>query len=128
MLAVIGDVAVRLTPDDPQSAHAKVLSIYAMMIGAMQLSRALGDRQLADEILEQGAIRDTRPGEQTDANAPGARQPGDETGTDPIMGGGELASSIQRPSASAPAQRNHESTTIIWSWLGRSPSSRAPPG
>jgi TetR/AcrR family transcriptional regulator, transcriptional repressor for nem operon len=69
VLAVIGDFAVRLAPHDPQSAHAKVLSIYAVMIGAMQLSRALGDRQLADEILEQGAIRDTRPGEPTDANA-----------------------------------------------------------
>jgi hypothetical protein len=54
VLAVIGDFAVRLAPHDPQSAHAKVLSIYAVMIGAMQLSRALADRQLADEILEQG--------------------------------------------------------------------------
>jgi TetR/AcrR family transcriptional regulator, transcriptional repressor for nem operon len=88
VLAVIGDFAVRLAPHDPQSAHAKVLSIYAVMIGAMQLSRALADRQLADEILEQGirnvltlvhaegeasgyrsTIRDTRPGEPTDANA-----------------------------------------------------------
>ena len=60
----------------------------------------------------------------------GARQPDDETGTDPVMCGGELALSIQGPSASAPAQRHHESTTIIWlaAWLGRSPSSRTAPG
>ncbi|WP_206061289.1 hypothetical protein [Nonomuraea basaltis] len=45
VLAVIGDFAVRLAPHDPQSAHAKVLSIYAVMIGAMQLSRALADRE-----------------------------------------------------------------------------------
>ena len=50
-----------------------------------------------------------------------------KTGTDPV---GELASSIQGPSASAPAQRHHESTAIIWStaWLGRLPTARAPPG
>jgi AcrR family transcriptional regulator len=89
MLAIIGDFAVRLAPHDPPSAHAKVLSIYAAMIGAMQLSRALADRQLADEVLEQGirnvltlvhaedeasghrsAVRDARPGE-----PPGARRP-----------------------------------------------------
>ena len=81
-----GHRRLRRPPHDPQSAHAKVLSIYAVMIGAMQLSRALADRQLADEILEQGirltlvhaegeasgyrsTIRDTRPGEPTDANA-----------------------------------------------------------
>lgn len=38
VLAVIGDFAARLAPHDPQSAHAKVLSIYAVMIGALQLS------------------------------------------------------------------------------------------
>ena len=83
VLAVIGDFAARLAPHDPQSAHAKVLSIYAVMIGAMQpsarwptdssptrsSSKASASLVLADEILEQGAIRDTRPGEPTDANA-----------------------------------------------------------
>jgi TetR/AcrR family transcriptional regulator, transcriptional repressor for nem operon len=45
VLSVIGDFAVRSAPHDPQSANAKVLSIYAVMIGPMQLSRALADRQ-----------------------------------------------------------------------------------
>jgi TetR/AcrR family transcriptional regulator, transcriptional repressor for nem operon len=31
-----------------------VLIIFAMMVGTVQLSRALADRQLADESLEQG--------------------------------------------------------------------------
>ena len=43
---------------------------------------------------------------------PGA-QPDVEMSTDPVMGGGGLAPSIQRPSASAPAQRHHESTTKL---------------
>jgi TetR/AcrR family transcriptional regulator, transcriptional repressor for nem operon len=54
LLAVIDDIAARLAPDDPPSARAKTLSVFAMMIGTLQLSRALADPQLADEILEQG--------------------------------------------------------------------------
>ena len=54
MLAVIDDIAARLAPDDPQSARVKTLSIFAMMVGPLQLSRALADRQLADAVLEQG--------------------------------------------------------------------------
>jgi len=54
LLAVIDDVAARLAPDDQQWARAKTLSVFAMMVGTLQLSRALADRQLADEVLEQG--------------------------------------------------------------------------
>ena len=54
VLAMIDDVAARLTPDDPQSARVKTLSVFAMMVGTLQLSRALADRHLADAILAQG--------------------------------------------------------------------------
>ncbi len=54
VLAFIDDVAARLAPHDPQSARTKILSVYALMIGTLQLSRALADRQLADDVLEQG--------------------------------------------------------------------------
>jgi TetR/AcrR family transcriptional repressor of nem operon len=54
VLAVIDDIAARLAPGDPPSARAKTLSVFALMIGTLQLSRALADRQLADEVLEQG--------------------------------------------------------------------------
>ena len=54
VLAVIDDIAVRLVPDDPPLARAKTLSVFALMIGTLQLSRALADKQLADEVLEQG--------------------------------------------------------------------------
>lgn len=53
-LMFIDDLAARLAPDDPQSARATILSVFAMMLGTLQLSRALADRRLADEILEQG--------------------------------------------------------------------------
>ncbi|MEV0401896.1 TetR family transcriptional regulator [Actinoallomurus sp. NPDC050550] len=54
VLAVIDDFAARLAPDDPLSARVKTLGLLAMMAGTLQLSRALADRQLADELLEQG--------------------------------------------------------------------------
>ena len=54
VLAFIDDIAARLAPHDPQSARTKTLSVYALMVGTLQLSRALADRQLADDILEQG--------------------------------------------------------------------------
>jgi TetR/AcrR family transcriptional repressor of nem operon len=54
VLAFIDDITARLAPRDPQSARTKVLGVYAMMVGTLQLSRALADRQLADDLLEQG--------------------------------------------------------------------------
>ena len=54
LLAVIDDIAARLDPDDPLSARVKTLSVFAMMVGTLQLSRALADPQLADQVLDQG--------------------------------------------------------------------------
>ncbi|MFG3615563.1 TetR/AcrR family transcriptional regulator [Nocardia sp. NPDC047654] len=54
VLRVIDDIAALLWPDDPQSARARVLSVFAMMTGTLQLSRALSDRKLADDILDEG--------------------------------------------------------------------------
>lgn len=54
VLVVIDGIAARLEPDDPLSVRTRALSAYAMMAGTLQLARALADRQLADELLEQG--------------------------------------------------------------------------
>jgi TetR/AcrR family transcriptional regulator, transcriptional repressor for nem operon len=54
LLAAIDDITARLAPGDPPSARAKTLSVFALMTGTLQLSRALADTQLADEVLEQG--------------------------------------------------------------------------
>ena len=54
LLAVIDDVAARLESDDPNWARMKTLSVFALMVGALQVSRAIADRQLADEVLAQG--------------------------------------------------------------------------
>jgi TetR/AcrR family transcriptional repressor of nem operon len=54
VLAFVDDIAARLAPHDPQSVRATTLSVYALMVGTLQLSRALADRQLADDVLDQG--------------------------------------------------------------------------
>jgi AcrR family transcriptional regulator len=54
LLSVIDDITVRLDPDDQPSARVETLSVIAMMAGTLQLSRALADRQLADQVLAQG--------------------------------------------------------------------------
>ncbi|ELP61975.1 TetR family transcriptional regulator [Streptomyces turgidiscabies] len=54
VLAVMDSIAERVAPADPRSVRKKTLSVYAMMVGTLQLSRALADRQLSDELLEEG--------------------------------------------------------------------------
>ena len=54
LLAVIDDIAARLDSADQPSARVKTISVFAMMAGTLQLSRALADRQLADAVLDQG--------------------------------------------------------------------------
>jgi hypothetical protein len=54
ILGLVDEIASRLAPSDPQSARAQTLSLFALLIGTLQLSRALADRRLADEVLERG--------------------------------------------------------------------------
>lgn len=54
VLVVADGIAARLAPDDPLSVRTKALGAYASMAGTLQLSRALADRQLADEVLQEG--------------------------------------------------------------------------
>ena len=54
LLAIIDDIATSLGSDDPSSARLEALGVFALMMGTLQISRALADRPLADEVLEQG--------------------------------------------------------------------------
>ena len=54
VLALADEIAGRLAPDDPPSARGRTLGLFALLIGTLQLSRALADPRLADEVLEQG--------------------------------------------------------------------------
>ncbi|GAA0343044.1 TetR/AcrR family transcriptional regulator [Streptomyces turgidiscabies] len=52
--SILDEIAARLTPEDPQSARGKAIGLYTMLVGTLQLSRALSDRKFADEVLEKG--------------------------------------------------------------------------
>jgi AcrR family transcriptional regulator len=54
VLTLAEDIAARLAPHDPPSARVKALSLLALLVGTLQLSRALTDTHLADQVLEQG--------------------------------------------------------------------------
>jgi TetR/AcrR family transcriptional regulator, transcriptional repressor for nem operon len=48
---VIDDIASRLDPTDAEAARTDALTIFGMMIGTLQLTRALTDRDLSDHLL-----------------------------------------------------------------------------
>lgn len=54
LLALIDDVAAIIDAANPRAARARALTIFASMVGTLQLSRALADRQLADDVLAEG--------------------------------------------------------------------------
>jgi hypothetical protein len=53
-LGLVDQIASVLVPGDPSSARGPTLSLFALLIGTLQLSRALADPRLADEVLEHG--------------------------------------------------------------------------
>lgn len=58
LLALADGIATRLAPADPDSARPQTLDLIAAMIGTLQLSRAIADRRLSDELLDRG-VRNT---------------------------------------------------------------------
>ena len=54
MLAMIDDLAALLDEPDRRVARAKAMSIFASMIGTLQVSRALADGELANQVLTRG--------------------------------------------------------------------------
>ena len=54
LLGVIDDIASRLDPTDAEAARTDALTIFGLMIGTLQLARALTDRDLSDRLLARG--------------------------------------------------------------------------
>ncbi|MFC8661703.1 TetR/AcrR family transcriptional regulator [Streptomyces sp. NPDC057199] len=51
---IVEEIAARLTPENPRSARGRAIGLFTMVVGTLQLSRALSDRKFSDEVLEQG--------------------------------------------------------------------------
>jgi TetR/AcrR family transcriptional repressor of nem operon len=54
VLATADEIAARLEPKDPDAARTDALTLFGLMVGTLQLSRALTDRDLSDQLLAQG--------------------------------------------------------------------------
>ncbi len=54
LMGVIDDIASRLDPTDAEAARTDALTLFGLMIGTLQLARALTDRDLSDQLLAQG--------------------------------------------------------------------------
>ena len=52
--AILHEMCTRLAPDDPESARRTALALFTMLVGSMQLARAVSDTTLADAVLEEG--------------------------------------------------------------------------
>src|SRR5215217_3389757 len=54
LMGVIDDIAARLDPTDAEAARTDALTIFGMMIGTLQLARALTNPDLPDQLLARG--------------------------------------------------------------------------
>jgi TetR/AcrR family transcriptional repressor of nem operon len=54
LMAEIDDIAARLDPADAEAARTDALTVFGLMVGTLQLARALTDRDLSDRLLDQG--------------------------------------------------------------------------
>ena len=55
--SVIDAIASRLAPDDPGTAHGRAVNVFSLMVGTVQLSRAVTDPHLSTDVLDQGLER-----------------------------------------------------------------------
>jgi TetR/AcrR family transcriptional regulator, transcriptional repressor for nem operon len=54
LMGVIDDIASRLDPTNAEAAQTDALSLFGLMLGTLQLARALTDRDLSDQLLARG--------------------------------------------------------------------------
>jgi TetR/AcrR family transcriptional regulator, transcriptional repressor for nem operon len=54
--AILREISSRLAPEQPESALPAALSLFTILVGSMQLARALTDRELSDVVLDEGVV------------------------------------------------------------------------
>ena len=55
VMGVVDDIASRLDPTDVEAGRADALTVFGLMVGTLQLARALTDSDLSDRALARGA-------------------------------------------------------------------------
>ena len=51
---LVDEIATRLSPEEPASAHGQALILFTMIVGTLQLARAVTDPALSDQALAHG--------------------------------------------------------------------------
>lgn len=54
LLSYVDAIASRLHPADRDAAQTDALTLFALMVGTLQLARAVSDRDLSDQLLARG--------------------------------------------------------------------------
>jgi TetR/AcrR family transcriptional regulator, transcriptional repressor for nem operon len=54
LMGVIDDIASRLDPSNAEAARTDALTLFGLMLGTLQLARALSDSDLSDQLLARG--------------------------------------------------------------------------
>jgi len=54
LMSVIDDIASRLSATEAEAARTNALTLFGMMLGTLQVARALTDRDLSDRLLARG--------------------------------------------------------------------------
>jgi TetR/AcrR family transcriptional regulator, transcriptional repressor for nem operon len=54
VMGIVDEIASRLDPADVQGARPDAFALYGLVIGTLQLARALTDRELSDQVLAAG--------------------------------------------------------------------------
>jgi TetR/AcrR family transcriptional regulator, transcriptional repressor for nem operon len=54
LMGVVDDIASRLDPTAVEASRADALTVFGLMVGTLQLARALTDRRLSDQLLARG--------------------------------------------------------------------------
>ena len=54
LMGVIDDIASRLDPTDAEATRTDALTLFGLMLGTLQLARALTDRDRSDQLLARG--------------------------------------------------------------------------
>lgn len=52
--AIVETIATHLSPRQPQKARHKAIGLFALLVGTLQLARAVSDERLSNEVLENG--------------------------------------------------------------------------
>jgi len=60
-MGVINDIATRLDTTDLATARTNALTVFGLMVGTLQLARALTDRDLSNQLLAHGTQTALKP-------------------------------------------------------------------